>query len=163
MGYYADVVGSNFVIPSSKIEEANRIAVDLVAQRKDASYVWYPSETDGVLDLLLNLGFEVYATTEEVSIVSYSDKYNEEFDEYLFPAFVSVLDGEPYVEWRGEDGELWKWTPDGQVPGEVVYSDVVESTLSKARKAIEQVYAEAGMDVTAEFPTKVLEALDSVR
>jgi len=123
MGYYADVIGADFSIHKSKLEEANRIAVDLVKQRKDASYVWYPSECEGVLDLFQHLGFDMQ-DGEYVTLASYSNKYNEEFDEHIFPAFVPVLDtvdGTPYVEWRGEDGELWRWTPEGLEPGYVTF------------------------------------------
>jgi len=75
-------------------------------------YSWMPEDLNTiptVQDVFIELGFEVEvdSKTGDVVIGNYDSKMGQE--EVFFAAAAPFIESGEY-EWKGEDGEFWKWS-----------------------------------------------------
>jgi hypothetical protein len=74
----------------------------------------YPDVCKNMEDILHSLGFEniVYNENGDLIGLTYSSKSGQE--ELFFEAMSPFIVKDSYINWRGEDGELWQWYFDGE-------------------------------------------------
>lgn len=160
MGYYVDLIDADWIVPEN--ESVFKAMADLNVHddlkrggswgpdgMKEKWFSWMPADYDTkyttVQEILENLGFTVYVNDEitvehpynRLRIAGYSSKTGQE-DLFIEAMAPFVKDGS-YMEWRGEDGELWRWeVKDKKLfysEGKVVYSDPTPySALDMARQ-----------------------------
>lgn len=131
MGYYIDLVDSNAYIPTDKLDEAYEILCELNNHNELKSggqfprsdkegpheKVWfswldwnYPELFDSAQKVLEAVGYDVITYDYGLRFVGYGDKQGCEqlFFAALAPILASANEEPPSVEWRGEDGSLWR-------------------------------------------------------
>jgi hypothetical protein len=74
----------------------------------------YPDVCKNMEDILHSLGFEniIYNENGDLIGLTYSSKSGQE--ELFFEAMSPFIVKDSYINWRGEDGELWQWYFDGE-------------------------------------------------
>lgn len=74
---------------------------------------WNYDETcDSAQEILDMLGFDTYMMGGDLIISGYSNKMGQEelFFQAAAPFIEPVAGDEPsYIEWRGDEGEMWRW------------------------------------------------------
>lgn len=125
MGYYAETMDVDFFIPEDKIEEAfDRI---LNARRKisvgDRYNPWVVSIGDypvnDLRELLNELGFGIEEEFGGIRIVNFDAKWRTQ--DWFLDNLREFVDKSCFIEFRGEDGEMWKWTPFGTQQAMIVW------------------------------------------
>ena len=130
MGYYVSLEESNVLIKKSDLDAAY-VALCKLNDRDDAKrggsytggkqvdrwFSWmdanYPEKLKSTEEIIQALGFET--TTSEngdLYIERYDNKTGQE-DWFLHAVakYITAEDGaEPFMDWRGEDGSLYRWT-----------------------------------------------------
>lgn len=132
MGYFVDTTNSNAVLPSDKMEEAYQRLVDLNKRddlksggafgpegRTDVWFSWmpadYPSRCSTVEEILNAVGYNTHMDTKgNLTVYSYSDKTGCE-DVFIW-AIADLFEEGSYLEWRGEEGEQYRWDFGGGKP-----------------------------------------------
>lgn len=131
MGYYVETVGCNFRLPKDKFELAYKAMCELNDHDElkrgghyPANENWkgrynpnkwfswmpynYPETTSNVIEILELLGFELaYDDNGDLIHLSYYNKTGSE-DLFLESIAPFVEEGSS-IDWRGEDGDYWKW------------------------------------------------------
>jgi hypothetical protein len=129
MGYYVQITSVDAKIPFDKTEAAYEAMVALNSKDevkqltfiKDGEIVRefmrldhdYPTHLKSAAEILEALRFQVTVEeTGDITIEGFDAKTGDEdaFIDALAPFIVSAYDpdGEAYMEWRGEEGELWR-------------------------------------------------------
>lgn len=124
MGYYVTLISADFVIPETPevLAAIKDMDVRFDALKRGGSiggerngekwFSWMPqlSTFDTVQDVFVALGFEVDADedTNSFHLTGYDSKTGQE-DLFLAVVAPFVKDGS-YTSWRGEDGELYRFT-----------------------------------------------------
>lgn len=132
MGYYVETVGCNFRLPKDKFEIAYEAMCDLndhdelkMGGKYPADEDWkerynpnkwfswmpynYPETTNGLIDIIELLGFENLKYNHNGDLV-YLSYYNKTGSEALFfGSIAKFVDEGSTIDWRGEDGEYWRW------------------------------------------------------
>lgn len=149
MGYYVEITEAHAVIPKENLDEAYRRLCDLNKQddlKAGGSWQggrqigrwfrWMPSDYDetcsDTADILETVGFDFENSDKGLEITHYDSKTG---DEGLFIATIADLFlEESYIDWRGEDGEIWRWVFGGgeqmQISSaSVVWNDPVPYTI----------------------------------
>lgn len=74
----------------------------------------YPETCSNFIELLQEIGFENLKYDEEGNLIGfyYSNKTGQE--NLFFNAIAPYITKGSYINWRGEDGELWQWYFDGE-------------------------------------------------
>ena len=74
----------------------------------------YPDECKNMEEVLEALGFEniIYNENGDLIGLTYSSKTGQE--ELFFEAMAPFIVKDSYINWRGEDNELWQWYFDGE-------------------------------------------------
>lgn len=124
MGYYITLTGSSFTIPKEELDDAYKALCELNKQlvmKRGGSYgplgrtgVWfawmdsdYPSKCKNAEEVFNALGFETSETSAgELSLDYYDSKAGDE--DYFLDAVTPFVDPGSTLEWRGEDGEMWR-------------------------------------------------------
>lgn len=124
MGYYVDITDCRFFIPENEIvlnelKGANQKYDHLKTggswgngEQQQKWFSWMPADYDqkvnSVQEVFEMLGFDCEYDSDKgmVEIVGYGDKTGAE-DVFLSVVAPYVESGS-YIEWRGEDGELWR-------------------------------------------------------
>jgi hypothetical protein len=125
MGYYVQLISADFVIPETPevLTAIKDMDVRFDALKRGGSiggerngerwFSWMPqlSTFDTVQDVFVALGFEVDGGSEDNNSFHLTGYDNKTGQEDLFLAVVApfVKDGS-YTSWRGEDGELYRFT-----------------------------------------------------
>lgn len=134
MGYYVEILSSDFTIPYSNIEEAYRRLIAL-NDRDDLKrggnwggeydarlprpegfdyhpgkwfswmYADYPARCNSLRDIFIQLGFTVDINDNGDLILSEYDNKTGQEDMFL-DEIIDLTTGE--INWRGEDDALWK-------------------------------------------------------
>jgi hypothetical protein len=136
MGYYVDIANSDFFLPKEEFGKAYELMCSLNQKDELKSgggwsedtnpnqprpegldyhparwFSWmdanYPAKCKTVVDVFQELGFDLnFDSDENINGLYYSNKIG---DESYFLAIIApcVKDGSS-IEWRGEDGEMWK-------------------------------------------------------
>jgi hypothetical protein len=124
MGYYVDLVEADFIIPETEeVLEALRAmpkkykAVQRGGSSNGEKWFSWMNDTEiesaeSVQSVFEMLGFECekdkYGVPNTFSLESYNSKTGQED---LFLAVVAqFMPEDSYTEWRGEDGEIWRYT-----------------------------------------------------
>ena len=129
MGYYITLTGSSFTIPKEKLDDAYKALCELnkhdelkrggsYGPREDGSYgrteVWfawmdgdYPSKCKNAEEVFNALGFETSETSEGALSLDYYESKTGDEDCFL-DAVAPFVDLGSTLEWRGEDGEMWR-------------------------------------------------------
>lgn len=133
MGYYIDVSVNNVVIPADKVQvclaaingmhEKNVVMSRggggewKAGSKADGWYSWVRNPgTEGFSNLLDALGDWRWEATEDVLgsvTIEYftGEKYGD--DELLFTAIAPYIAGGGAIEFRGEDGAMWRYLFEG--------------------------------------------------
>lgn len=143
MGYYVTLNDTNAVIPKDKLDEAYKILCDLNQRndlkrggslpRKDVDgphdRVWfswmewnYPETCKNAEEILGQVGLEFRSDEDGITFLGYDDKTGCEdvFLSALAPVLISSTEEDPFFEWRGEDGALWR---QAFIAGKVAYQE----------------------------------------
>lgn len=128
MGYYASIESSTFVLPAENLDEAytrmcklndnNNLKRggswprpdNIVGPHEKIWFSWmdwnYPETCKDAQEILEQLGFETFIGEDNgnLYIVSYDSKTGSE-DDFL-NSISDICSGE--IEWREEDGKMWK-------------------------------------------------------
>lgn len=145
MGYNVTMRGANFTIPADKLDAACQAMKDLNKRdelktggsftfnpdgtpKRKPCFAWMPEDYDETMhtaaEILMALGFEVSAEEgEDLHLLGYSDKTGSE--SVFLAALAPFVPAGSFVNWEGEDGELWQDYFDGASvttkEGSVVY------------------------------------------
>jgi hypothetical protein len=144
MGYYIDLVNADLFIPAANLEEALRrlkalnhkpgvekqggswgTLADGTWGTKAKWFSWmdadYDQHVSSAGEVFEMLGFETYEDELGLRLEGYSSKIGQE--ELFLDEVADLFEPGAFAEWRGEDGAMWKWTPQGTKTGRVVYDD----------------------------------------
>ena len=116
MGYCMKQRGSRFRMAAEKLPAA-LAAVQALAEQK-TSFQWVDSnfaQASTVAEILEAWRWEGEfdpITGDLTDIHFIGEKLGDE--EILFQALAPFVDKESFIEMEGEDGDLWRWTFDGQ-------------------------------------------------
>lgn len=134
MGYYVNILESNFTIKKYNYEDAYNAVCELnrcddlkrggryggsptvkpadsksVSNNPDKWYSWmdwnYDETCNNLAEVLEMLGFEVDETEYGIEILSYDNKSGQE--DIFLNALAPYVVPDSYIRWQGEDGELW--------------------------------------------------------
>ena len=142
MGYYIRITDCDAALPESAFDEAYARLVELNSHDewkrgggwsngvKNAKWFsWmpqdYPDKYETVSEILSALGFQLTAYDGGIAIHDHNDKVGSE-DVFIW--YISDLFEEnSYMDWKGEDGEEYRWEFGGgkkltQAVGKVVWS-----------------------------------------
>jgi hypothetical protein len=74
----------------------------------------YPEKCKNMEDILHELGFENIKYDENGNLIdlSYNSKIGDE--ELFFESMARFIYPGSYINWRGEDNEIWQWYFDGE-------------------------------------------------
>ena len=126
MGYYVDLIRSSAIIPTDKLDEALRVLKELnetrddlktggswsEGQKKGSWFAWMPedwSTFESVQEVLTSAGFEqCRITVYGLHIDGYGSKTGCE--RILMAAIAHLVESDSEMEWRGEEGEMYKWS-----------------------------------------------------
>jgi hypothetical protein len=127
MGYYVDLMNSSAVIPVGKLDEALRVLKELNETRDDLKtggswsngekesswFSWMPedwSTFESAREVLVCAGFEECSSTDKggLRIDGYHNKTGCE--RVLMAAIAHLVEPGSEMEWRGEEGEQYKWS-----------------------------------------------------
>ena len=112
MGYYATMRDTNFRIPTDKLTEADAYVNKLVEENPHIHQYHFWRYVGGVEEALSDLGFETNTDAEHgLTIIGFSNKWREQ-DDFL-DLIKSFVAADTYIDFVGEDGEMWRWTPTG--------------------------------------------------
>jgi hypothetical protein len=124
MGYYANSFEGNITIPSANLGDAlNAIAEQYTAYNNDPLWGTHgkleiPTDLEAELEIA---GFEFMSDTDDLVIYSYNSKWRM-YTEALLRALMSVATPDSAMAFRGEDGEMWRFTKDGVQNATIVWS-----------------------------------------
>jgi hypothetical protein len=129
MGYNVNLIGSNFVIPKDRLEDAFE-AMKALNQRDDLKgggaygplpdgtygtiekfFSWMPADYDKTMtsaaQILKELGFDLSERDDgSISIEGYDSKIGDE--NHFIEAIAPFVEDGSYLEWEGEDGAHWR-------------------------------------------------------
>jgi hypothetical protein len=132
MGYYVKIKESTFRIPAANLDAA---LVELKALNhkpdvekhgghfnKDGAkdvrwFSWMPEDYDKHVktaeEVFVLLGFECEQdpATGDLLITDYDNKTGQE--ELFLDAVKNLVNPDSFITWMGEEGEMWRWTPEG--------------------------------------------------
>jgi hypothetical protein len=77
-----------------------------------------PTDLEAELEIA---GFEFMSDTDDLVIYSYNSKWRM-YTEALLRALMSVATPDSAMAFRGEDGEMWRFTKDGVQNATIVWS-----------------------------------------
>jgi hypothetical protein len=107
MGYKIEITTSECVIPQENLQEAYRILKERYPE------IWLEeadaNDFDRLDDALLYLGFDASEPTSSggLMVTGYEGKSHTEQQD--FEAIAHLIRKGSYVDWRGEDGYLYRW------------------------------------------------------
>jgi hypothetical protein len=112
MGYYATLRDTNFRIRAENVDEASTFVNTLLKENSHIQREHFYRYVHGVEDMLQELGFETDTDTEVgLTIIGFSNKWRQQ-DE-LLDHIKGFVDEDTFIDFVGEDGALWRWTPTG--------------------------------------------------
>ena len=130
MGYFIEITEAKCSIPLSKADaaltEMKRLnEPEFNSQKNGGSYgpngkskfwySWMPESFDdfNTLDKFLEaLGFDLKLDGASIHVVGYNNKIGQEL--LFMKALAPFVDVGSFINWQGEDGELWRWEFDGE-------------------------------------------------
>lgn len=127
MGYYVTLEESTAVIPTDKLDEAYKRLCDLNKRDdlKTGGFPWmdpdYPSKCAGTTEIFVALGFECYEEDDGLHIESYDAKAGAE--DLFVQTVADLFEPDTYMQWRGEEGEQWRWEFTGTK--EIIHKEAV--------------------------------------
>lgn len=139
MGYYINIQESNFTIPTHNLEKALERFKALNhkegVEKRGGSwgpngqtekwFSWMPADYDQTVtsaqEVLDMLGFDTELDERGLHIHGYDNKIGQE--ELFLNEIRDLVDVSCYIIWRGEGGEVWKWTPRGIYEGRVIFEE----------------------------------------
>lgn len=126
MGYFVTLTSADWVIPETpevlaaihrmdaewdELKRGGRWSGDGVQEKW---FSWMPADLStltSVRDVFTTLGFETSTVDESaVGLWGYDNKTGQE--ELFLAAVVPFVKDGSYTEWRGEDGEIWRYKAD---------------------------------------------------
>lgn len=131
MGYYISITNSNVFVPKDKHEAAYKALCDLNSNDAIKSGGCYPPPTDGrpgkwfswmdpnypekckdLVEVLTEVGFDVEVSPAgDILSLGYDNKSGDQ-NIFLYALAPFVTNGS-FIEWRGEEGERWRFEFDG--------------------------------------------------
>ena len=124
MGYYVDLVEADFTIPESEevLAALREMPIKYMSLMRGGSstqswFSWMNNEdienAPTAQSIFESLGFECSSRGDKTfDLIRYNNKTGQED---LFLAVVApFVTEDAYTEWRGEDGELWRYTVKGK-------------------------------------------------
>ena len=134
MGYYATSFDGNITIPYENLGDLlNAVVKEYTAYNNDPLWgthgqLTIPADTDALYNELANAGFEyeddgvlIDGSTEYLVISSYDGKWRM-WNEALLRALMSVATPDSTMAFRGEDGEMWRFTTNGVQNATIIWS-----------------------------------------
>ena len=129
MGYYITLTGSSFTIPREKLDDAYKALCELNKHdelkrggswgqlgggeygRTEVWFAWmdsdYPSKCKNAEEVFNALRFDTSQTSAgALSLDCFDSKAGDE--DYFLDAVTPFVDPGSALEWRGEDGEMWR-------------------------------------------------------
>lgn len=138
MGYYININESNTYILKEHLDAAYKAMCDLnhdpKAKKSGGSWTggvqtlaffsWMDTDYDkkckNAEEILNELGFFTDLQDDgSLYIEGYDSKAGDEAQ--FMDAIAPFVNEDAYIVWRGEEGEFWKWTPNGTFSGVVTF------------------------------------------
>ena len=126
MGYYIDVMDTNFRIPADKVNDAYEAmkSIQQVGSWVDANF----ASCKDLSSIVNAWRWEVELDADSGDVVDINFCRSKLGDEdLLFSTLAPFVDGGSYIDVQGEEGERWRWFFDGTRMREVnchaVYDD----------------------------------------
>lgn len=111
MGYYARSTEADFLIPADKMDAA-------LAEYKEWENLFpekwrrcFYNEHDNLTEVFEDLGFDVAEEDGGLRVYSFDNKWRDQ--NIALDVFKYFVDENAYISFVGEEGELWRWTPEG--------------------------------------------------
>lgn len=138
MGYYVKIMETNFRIPADKLDEAYTALCalnhDPNAHKSGGSYSgggkteawfsWMPTNYDETCKtaqaIFEELGFTTFVEDDgALWLTDYDSKIGDE--EQFLNAIKHLVPEDAHIDWRGEDGAMWRWTPAGVLNATIIW------------------------------------------
>lgn len=122
MGYYVTLIDSDWRIPETQevLDAVRRIDTDWHELKRGGSYgangveeSWFSwmngdwTEAETVAEIFQMLGFETHTQDGAVNVYGYDNKTGQE--DLFFAAVAPFMPDGSYTEWRGEEGDVWRY------------------------------------------------------
>lgn len=131
MGYYVETMDVDFTIPHEYLDDAFKAMCDLnwrndlksggrwpavenaddSAPREDKWFSWmawdYHVTCKSAEDIFRDLGFETHMDDGDFHLSFYNSKIGDE--EHFLRAVAPFVRHGSFIEWRGEDGSMWRY------------------------------------------------------
>jgi hypothetical protein len=122
MGYYATATELVFTIPADKVQEAtNRVDEITRLFPERAKNLFYPADAKTNLEeMFIEFGFEIEDADGGIGLVGFDQKWHGE-DEVLH-LFADLVDEDSFINFVGEDHDMWRWTPKGTKTATITWS-----------------------------------------
>lgn len=125
MGYYVETMEVDFFIPEDKIEQAFDAVIrarhEITVEDRYNPWLWtlgdYP--VSDLRELLNELGFGIEEEFGGIRVVNFDAKWRTQ--DWFLDKLKDYVDKTSFIEFRGEDGEMWKWTPLGVLTAEIIW------------------------------------------
>ena len=111
MGYYARTMETNFRIEADKIGEANAALAEFERLFPEEHSDHFYNEVSNVEEALLELGFDVDWEDGVLVMNCFDAKWRTQ--ERVLNIWKDVVAADTYINFIGEDGEMWRWEPSG--------------------------------------------------
>lgn len=134
MGYYIEIIESNFSMKAENFDKAYKVVCELnandnmkssgrfggeptvkpansksVSDNPDKWFSFMPWDYDetckDIIEVLETLGFEVYCSDNEIESLYYYGKCGQE--DIFLEAIAPFVESGSYLLWRGEDNTMW--------------------------------------------------------
>jgi hypothetical protein len=127
MGYYATSTEGNINIPYAQVSDLLTAIAEQYTAYKTSP--WWNGETldaplhiDGLFLELDSAGFDYEDDKEYLCLITFDGKWRM-WVEYLLRALMSVATSDSSMSFRGEDGEMWRFTQQGVQNAKIEWVD----------------------------------------
>jgi hypothetical protein len=127
MGYYATSIEGNINIPYAQLSDLLTAIAEQYTAYNTSSWgshgeLAIPTDLSGLLSDLDSAGFDYEDDTEFLCLVTFDGKWRI-WVEYLLRALMSVATPDSGMSFRGEDGEMWRFTQQGVQNAKIEWVD----------------------------------------
>jgi hypothetical protein len=116
MGYCVDVDVTDVVIPADKVREAKKAIRKLHEGQDPRRFSWVNANNfrGSIASMLYEWRWETDEEEDGSIVVTHFSGEKLGDDDHLWKALAPFVKAGGLIEWRGEDGDRWRYTFDGQ-------------------------------------------------
>lgn len=125
MGYYVETMDVDFFIPEDKVEQAFNAVLEardgLSVEDRYNPWLWTVGDyhISDMRELLNHIGFSTEEEFGGVRVINFDSKWHKQ--EWFLDVLRNYVDTSCFIEFRGEDGDMFKWTPRGVLKAEIIW------------------------------------------